>query len=128
MEYLQGNYRISRILPGSMSDFTIDCPDIAARAKAGQFVHIRVPGFTLRRPISICEVDREQGSIRILFDVRGEGTRVMAQMKEDDLIDVMGPLGNGFALLEPQKSCRPQSTTAATPPLSWASGTRTRLC
>ena len=66
MEYLQGNYRISRILPGSMSDFTIDCPDIAAKAKAGQFVHIRVPGFTLRRPISICEVDREQGSIRIL--------------------------------------------------------------
>lgn len=63
----------------------------------------RVPGFTLRRPISICEVDREQGSIRILFDVRGEGTRVMAQMKEGDLIDVMGPLGNGFALLEPQK-------------------------
>ena len=103
MEYLQGNYRISRILPGSMSDFTIDCPDIAAKAKAGQFVHIRVPGFTLRRPISICEVDREQGGIRILFDVRGEGTRVMAQMKEGDLIDVMGPLGNGFALLEPQK-------------------------
>lgn len=103
MEYLQGNYRISRILPGSMSDFTIDCPDIAAKARAGQFVHIRVPGFTLRRPISICEVDREQGSIRILFDVRGEGTRVMAQMKEGDLIDVMGPLGNGFALLEPQK-------------------------
>ena len=66
-------------------------------------MHIRVPGFTLRRPISICEVDREQGSIRILFDVRGEGTRVMAQMEEGDLIDVMGPLGNGFALLEPQK-------------------------
>ena len=51
----------------------------------------------------ICEVDREQGSIRILFDVRGEGTHVMAQMEEGDLIDVMGPLGNGFALLEPQK-------------------------
>ena len=45
----------------------------------------------LRRPISICEVDREQGSIRILFDVRGEGTHVMAQMEEGDLIDVMGP-------------------------------------
>ena len=103
MEYLQKNYRIRKIMPGSMHDFTIDCPDIAALAKAGQFVHIRVPGFTLRRPISICEIDRQEGTLRILFDVRGEGTRAMAQMQQGDLIDVMGPLGNGFTLLDPSK-------------------------
>lgn len=103
VEYLQGTYRVTKIRPGSMSDFTIECPDIAKIAKAGQFVHIRVPGFTLRRPISICEVDKEAGTLRVLFDVRGEGTRVMAETKEGDMLDVMGPLGNGFELLDPSK-------------------------
>lgn len=103
MEYLQGTYRVSKIRPGSMFDYTIECPEIAALSKAGQFVHIRVPGFTLRRPISICEMDKQAGTLRILFDVRGEGTRVLAQTKEGDLLDVMGPLGNGFELLEPNQ-------------------------
>ena len=101
MEYLQGIYRISHVGTGSMCDFTIECPQLAQRSKAGQFVHIRLPGFTLRRPISICEVEGD--SLRILFDVRGEGTRVMAQLREGDSIDVMGPLGNGFTLLDSQK-------------------------
>ena len=101
MEYLQGIYRISHVGTGSMCDFTIECPQLAQRSKAGQFVHIRLPGFTLRRPISICEVEGD--SLRILFDVRGEGTRAMAQLREGDSIDVMGPLGNGFTLLDPQK-------------------------
>ena len=82
---------------------TIECPEIAALSKAGQFVHIRVPGFTLRRPISICEVDKQAGTIRILFDIRGEGTKALANTKEGDLLDVMGPLGNGFELLDPSK-------------------------
>lgn len=103
MEYLQGTYRVTKIRPGCMCDYTIACPDIAAISKAGQFVHIRVPGFTLRRPISICEVDRQARTLRILFDIRGEGTKVLAQTKEGDLLDVMGPLGNGFELLDADK-------------------------
>ena len=58
MEYLQGIYRISHVGTGSMCDFTIECPQLAQRSKAGQFVHIRLPGFTLRRPISICEAKK----------------------------------------------------------------------
>lgn len=81
MEYLQGTYRVVKIRPGCMCDFTIECPEIAALSKAGQFVHIRVPGFTLRRPISICEVDKQAGTIRILFDIRGEGTKVLANTR-----------------------------------------------
>ena len=64
-----------------MADYTIHCPDIAKEAKAGQFVHIRVPGFTLRRPISISEIDKDAGTLRILFDVRGEGTKELAKRK-----------------------------------------------
>ena len=76
---------------------------VAEYAKAGQFVHIRVPGFTLRRPISISEIDKDAGTLRILFDVRGEGTKELAKRKEGDMIDVMGPLGNGFDLLDKEK-------------------------
>ena len=73
-------------------------------SKAGQFVHVRVPGFTLRRPISICEVDKAAGTIRILFDIRGEGPKVLANTTEGELVDVMGPLGNGFTLLDSDKT------------------------
>lgn len=101
LEYLQGQYPILTIRPGAMKDFTILCPEMAALAHAGQFVHIRVPGFSLRRPISIAQVDKAAGTLRFLFDIRGEGTRVLADCKEGDMLDLMGPLGNGFTLLDP---------------------------
>ena len=103
MGHIQGIYKILEARQGAMVDYTIHCPQIAQQARAGQFVHIRVPGFTLRRPISICEVDKEKGTLRILFDIRGEGTRELAKAKAGDEIDVMGPLGNGFDLLEKDK-------------------------
>lgn len=80
--------------------FTISCPEVAAEAKAGQFVHIRVPGYTLRRPISICEIDRENGSIKIVFEVRGGGTEVMSGFGFGHGIDMIAPLGNGFSIAE----------------------------
>ncbi len=84
-------------------DFTILCPEIAQRAYAGQFVHIRCDGFTLRRPISICGIDKEKGTIRIVFEIRGAGTREIAKINEGELIDVLGPLGHGFEVLESDK-------------------------
>lgn len=103
MGHIQGIYKITQVRQGAMIDYTIHCPEIASQAKAGQFVHIRVPGFTLRRPISICEVDREKGDLRILFDIRGEGTKELAKRTVGDDIDIMGPLGNGFDLLDRDK-------------------------
>lgn len=58
-------------------------------------------GHTLRRPISICEVNREKGTLRLVFEVRGSGTEAMSMLSVGDLMDVMGPLGNGFTLLSP---------------------------
>lgn len=79
----------------------IDCPEAAAQAVAGQFVHIKVDGFTLRRPISICEIGER--TIRIVFDVRGDGTEAMTRLNQGDMIDMIAPLGNGFTLLEPEQ-------------------------
>ncbi|MFR4373809.1 MAG: hypothetical protein ACLT3G_07455 [Acutalibacteraceae bacterium] len=52
-------------------DFTVRAPELAAAARPGQFAHIYVPGRTLRRPISICDIDRENGTLRFVFQIRG---------------------------------------------------------
>ncbi len=79
-------------------DLLVKSESIAAVASPGQFVHVRVPGFTLRRPISLCETDVERGTLRLVFEVRGEGTRGLAQARVGDTLDVMGPLGHGFTV------------------------------
>jgi len=101
MSYIQGEFPLVKVVKGAMQDFTILAPEMARLSTAGQFCHIRVPGFSLRRPISICQVDRAEGTVRFLFDIRGEGTAALANSKEQDMLDVMGPLGNGFQLLSP---------------------------
>jgi dihydroorotate dehydrogenase electron transfer subunit len=83
-------------LNSSCFDMSIFCPEIAQIAKAGQFLHIRCAEKTLRRPISICEIDNNNGIIRLVFDIRGEGTLWLSERKIGDNIDVLGPLGNGF--------------------------------
>ena len=75
-------------------DFVLECPQLAEKAKAGQFAQIAVPGKTLRRPISICDADER--NIRIVFQIKGEGTEILSKSKEGDLIDILAPLGHGF--------------------------------
>ncbi len=97
--------------------FTIKCPQVAKIAKAGQFVHIRCEGFMLRRPISISSIDPVEGSITIVFEVRGEGTDWLATRKAGDTIDMMAPLGNGFDLLPPDKKAILIGGGIGTPPM-----------
>ena len=54
----------------------------------------------LPRAISICEIDAENGSLRVVYRVTGEhtGTESFSRMKAGDTIPVIGPLGNGFPL------------------------------
>ena len=73
----------------------LNAPQIAAAAQCGQFVHIACgEGNLLRRPISICEAG--EGRLRIVFQVKGSGTEWLADRKEGDTLDVLGPLGHGF--------------------------------
>lgn len=98
-------YRIVRkeTLAKECFRLVVRCPDVAKKAQAGQFAHIRAEGFLLRRPISICEVDRAAGAITLVFEVRGEGTKVISELREGDLIDMLAPLGKGFSLLSGKK-------------------------
>jgi dihydroorotate dehydrogenase electron transfer subunit len=80
---------------------TVESEYIAGNAVAGQFVNIKCCDGTqalLRRPISICSVDRCNGSYDILFQKKGGGTGLLALKKPGDRLDVLGPLGNGFGL------------------------------
>lgn len=99
-------------------DMTLLCPDITAAAQCGQFVNIRIDGYMLRRPISICGINREKGTLRIVFEVRGKGTKALSQLSEGMLADIVAPLGGrGFTLLEPSKRAIIVGGGIGTPPL-----------
>lgn len=70
----------------------------AQKAKPGQFIEISVPGFYLRRPISICEIKEKEDILVIIYKVLGQGTEKMTEMSSGDSLDVFGPLGNGFPI------------------------------
>lgn len=71
-------------LSGNTSSFT----------NPGQFVNIKVDGFYLRRPISVCDYDDE--SIAIIYKIVGKGTEVMSRIEKGSTLDLLVGLGNGF--------------------------------
>ncbi len=70
--------------------------DTSDITKAGQFVNIKLDGFYLRRPISVCDIDRD--ALTIIYKVVGQGTDLMAKMNVRDTLDVLTGLGNGYDL------------------------------
>ncbi len=76
----------------------IEAKDIAEHARAGQFlsVYSNDGSRLLPRPISICEIDREKGKLRLVYRVAGKGTKEFSDMHAAATLKVMGPLGNGF--------------------------------
>jgi len=80
---------------------TFNAPEIAREAQPGQFVHMRVTeGIDplLRRPLSIHRIDRQKGTLEILYRVVGRGTALMCKAESGDCFDLMGPLGKGFRI------------------------------
>ena len=76
--------------------------DIAEHAVPGQFISMYTNDGSrlLPRPISICEIDRAKGQLRVVYRVTGPdtGTEQFAALKQGETIEVLGPLGNGFPL------------------------------
>ena len=60
----------------------------------GQFVNIKLDGLYLRRPISVC--DLEKNVLTIIYKVVGEGTEQLSKMKAGAVLDVLTGLGNGY--------------------------------
>lgn len=72
----------------------------------GQFVQVAVetPGVFLRRPISINDVDAEANTLDLLVRNAGKGTDALIKCKENSVINILLPLGNGFSTDAPQGS------------------------
>ena len=68
-----------------------DTSDITA---SGQFVNIKLDGFYLRRPISVCDVEGDE--LTIIYKVVGEGTEVMSKMTGGEELFTLTGLGNGY--------------------------------
>lgn len=78
--------------------FSVQASKIVKDAKPGHFVEIRVSNQTepfLRRPISIYNLEKENGILEFIFQVKGKGTEILSKKNEGDLIDIIGPLGYG---------------------------------
>lgn len=70
-----------------------DCSGITA---AGQFVNIKLDGFFLRRPISVC--DYNDNELTLIYKVVGKGTEYMAELGAGEKLDILTGLGNGYDL------------------------------
>ena len=83
-------------------DMVLSFPRGVKEAKPGQFIAMYCEDGTklLPRPISICGIDAENGTLRVVYRIAGEGTRLFSKMKEGDSLEVLGPLGNGFTMKE----------------------------
>lgn len=72
----------------------VEAPRIAKKAKAGQFVILRIDELGERIPLTVVDTDEEKGLVRLIFQVIGKSTAALAALQAgDSLADVVGPLG-----------------------------------
>lgn len=96
---------------GAYHSLTLVAPEIAERARPGQFVSVAMPAdrsFLLRRHFSIHHASRRggwAGTLELVFDPKGQGTRWLAETKAHQFLDVIGPLGKAFAYPTRLSSC-----------------------
>ena len=68
--------------------------DVSDITSSGQFVNIKLDGFYLRRPISVC--DCEDGILTLIYKVVGKGTEKMSEMALGTELNILTGLGNGY--------------------------------
>jgi dihydroorotate dehydrogenase electron transfer subunit len=120
---------------GAYHALTLVAPGIADAARPGQFVHLLAGedrAFPLRRPFSIHRVERPGaalGTLEVVFDVVGAGTRALARLRPHDVVDALGPLGRPFTPPEEPTGCLLVGGGYGTAPLFFlATELRTRRC
>ena len=90
----QGKFHITENLPLARDIMSLRLGgDTGAIVRPGQFVNIQVEGCFLRRPLSVCDWDKN--SLTLVYRIAGRGTELLAKMKNGSL-DLLTGLGNGF--------------------------------
>lgn len=81
-------------LTGDLYEFKIEAPHVTRHGKAGQFIMLRVDAMGERVPLTIADLDKENGILTIVFMAVGYSTKKLAALKSGDAIqDIVGPLG-----------------------------------
>lgn len=93
--YKRGKYKIksNKRIAKNVYEMILE-GDTSYIKRPGQFINIELDGFYLRRPISVCDYD--SNTITIIYKVVGDGTEKMSTLKEEEILDVLTGLGNGF--------------------------------
>ena len=89
-------YKITkkRLLSENIYLMDIEAPRVAKSANPGQFVIVKVDEKGERIPLTICDYDKEAGTVTIVYQTLGASTKVMAEYNEGDYFsDFVGPLG-----------------------------------
>ncbi len=88
-----------KLIPGRTSKLVLDAPQIAATARPGHFVILRVDEKGERFPLTIADTDKERGTITIVYLVLGRSTQMLEELEEGQFIhDVCGPLGRATCI------------------------------
>ena len=96
---------------GAYHSLTLVAPEVAERARPGQFVSVAMPSdrsFLLRRHFSIHQASRRggwAGTLEFVFDPHGPGTSWLAEAKAHQFLDLIGPLGKAFAYPQKLNNC-----------------------
>lgn len=93
VEYVKVNKKIAK------DTYRMDIySDNTHKMKPGMFVNLKVDGYILRRPLSICSI--EDYYYTLIYKVVGDGTEALSQVKEQASMNVLGPLGSPFTIHE----------------------------
>lgn len=89
-------YRIVKkeVLAPAVKLFEVEAPLVARSARAGQFIILRIDEYGERIPLTIADLDRERGTVKIVFQEVGKSTQLLGQLEEGEyILDFAGPLG-----------------------------------
>ena len=86
-------------IKGDYFKLVFSAPEMARRAAAGQFTHIRIDrrqDHILRRPFSIHDTDIAAGTVTVVYKVVGRGTAALSELAPGNAVDALGPLGRAY--------------------------------
>jgi dihydroorotate dehydrogenase electron transfer subunit len=90
----QGEILAHEAHPGDQYVLRVHAPRAARTARAGSFAHVRcAASLPMRRPLSLMRADAEAGWLEILYKAVGEGTRLLAERRVGETLDLMAPIG-----------------------------------
>lgn len=90
----------NKAISENIFDMVVKAPELAKMTNAGQFAELftNSKALLLPRPISICESEEKEGTLRFVYQAVGKGTDLFSKLENGDKIRILGTCGNGYTL------------------------------